>query len=157
MNTKGNRQRHGATIGGHDTGAYKSWQHMKGRCLRRTNQDYERYGGRGITIHPPWITSFAVFLIDMGPRPDGFQLERKDNNKGYSPDNCKWASHREQMNNTSQTVRLTLNGVTRNVTQWAAHLDISRKMLAARLRLGWTAERALTTPKMKGQYYARKH
>ncbi len=76
-----------------------SWMSMRSRCLNSKNLRYKDYGGREITVCRRW-REFKTFLLDMGEKPKGLSLERKDNDKGYSPDNCKWAAPIEQMNNT---------------------------------------------------------
>lgn len=78
------------------TTEYKSWQHMKDRCLNPHCQDYSYYGGRGITIHQPWIDSFEVFYEDMGEKPKGLTLERRNVNGNYEPSNCYWATRATQ-------------------------------------------------------------
>jgi len=85
---------------------YKSWDGMIQRCTNPKNASYENYGGRGITICDRWLESngkgFINFLADMGERPEGKSLDRRDNNKlicGYSPGNCKWSTKKEQANN----------------------------------------------------------
>lgn len=78
--------------------AYISWFNMKQRCTNINNAHYKEYGGRGITYDPRW-DSFENFLEDMGDRPIGFSLERKDNDGHYCKDNCKWATALEQRNN----------------------------------------------------------
>lgn len=136
---------HGATVGRKETPTYKSWQNMRRRCLNSHDPKFPNYGGRGITICVRW-QSFAHFLADMGERPPGpYSLERKNNNKGYFPKNCRWATPKEQSNNTRNTVRLTYHGITLPLTQWAERIGMKRSCLWSRKQRGWDDERALTT------------
>ena len=101
----------GCLIGKHIThGAsysytYKSYRNMRKRCLQKTFKYYDNYGGRGIVIANRWLgkDGFKNFLEDMGERPKGLTLERKNNDGNYEPDNCKWATMKEQLNNTRRT------------------------------------------------------
>lgn len=93
------RNRDEAPHGQHGSGAYKSWRAMIGRCEEPTNASYERYGARGVTVCDRWRQSFQDFHADMGDRPEGLSLDRIDNEKGYEPGNCRWATRSEQARN----------------------------------------------------------
>ncbi len=83
----------------------KVWKHMKERCYNPNNTSYKYYGGRGITVCGRWLHSFSTFYEDMGPRPTkNHQIDRKENDGNYEPDNCRWATHIEQARNKRNTV-----------------------------------------------------
>jgi hypothetical protein len=136
------------THGGRYLPEYTVWADMRRRCLNTTRKDYARYGGRGITICDRWINSFANFLADMGPRPSPqHSIERRDNDAGYSPENCFWATPIEQGRNKRDTAWLTLNGVRRSLAEWAEVTGIDSNTIFMRIHnCGWSVEKALTTP-----------
>lgn len=90
---------------------YNTWRSMKARCYKPKTKQYKDYGGRGITICAEWINDFSKFVQDMGPRPSGFTIERKDNDQGYFKDNCKWASRKEQQRNRRCTKKVVFNNI----------------------------------------------
>lgn len=81
------------------TPTYRSWQSMKTRCYNEASFKYPDYGGRGVTVCKRWLKSFEAFLADMGERPEGTTLDRRDGKKGYSKANCRWATREEQLAN----------------------------------------------------------
>lgn len=131
------------THGMSDTPEYRAFQKMWNRCTREAEDSYPHYGGRGIRVDAKWST-FEAFFADMGPRPSpAHSLERIDNNGNYTKDNCVWATRSEQVNNRRNTIRLTLDGVTKPLATWAAERGLEQELIRMRLYAGWSVERAL--------------
>ena len=93
------REKHGHALKTGFSPTYQSWVSMLDRCLNRNSTTWEFYGGRGIRVCRRWVDSFKAFLSDMGERPAGKSIERIDNQSGYQPGNCRWATHVEQCRN----------------------------------------------------------
>jgi hypothetical protein len=127
------------------TPTYKVWDHMMGRCYNPNDGGYVDYGGRGITVCEEWH-AFANFVKDMGTRPEGLQIDRIDNGRGYSPENCRWVTPKENARNTRGNRYLTFNGETKCVAQWTEELGYSKGTIKSRLRRNWSVEKTLTTP-----------
>lgn len=135
--------RHGEARHDSQTAEYGVWLDMRKRCRNPSHRSYSYYGGRGIEVCERWQT-YENFLADMGRRPSPqHSIERNDSNGNYEPGNCRWATKREQMRNKGDNRRLTLNGVTRCVAEWAEVLGISVNTIRKRVRLGYTDEHAL--------------
>jgi len=116
--------------------AYYSWRNMRRRCTNPADDAYPNYGGRGIAVCERW-ESFDNFVEDMGQPAPGLSLDRVDNNKGYSPENCRWATVRDQLNNQRRNVVIEYSGLRMTVGQWATHLGLQYSTLHKRLeRMG---------------------
>ena len=92
-----------------ETKEYAAWRNMKQRCRNPKNPQFADYGGRGIDYCEEW-ERFENFRSDMGECPEGLTLDRIDNNKGYSKENCRWASHEVQMNNRRNNIQIPFQG-----------------------------------------------
>lgn len=138
------------THGCRKTPEYRAWQAMFTRCTNRKHDSYHRYGGRGITVCKRWV-SFTRFLSDMGWRPTSkHSVDRVNNNKGYSPSNCRWSTIAEQSRNRENNKYLTFSGTRMTVTDWAQRLGMPQSTLWYRLvRLKWSVKKALATPTQK--------
>lgn len=102
-----------------ETPTYKSWSHMIQRCTNPANKSYQKYGGRGIKVCERWF-SFESFYADMGKKPKGLTIERIDNSGNYEPGNCKWATYKEQANNTRRNVRFAVGN---EILTWSQLID----------------------------------
>lgn len=130
---------------------YNSWRSMNQRCNDINNPIYSYYGGRGINVCERWKI-FTHFLEDMGERPKGKSLDRINNELGYFPENCRWATRSEQARNRRDTHLISYNGETKSITSWAEDLGMNRLTLRERIvDMNWDIEKALTTPVKKKQ------
>lgn len=129
---------------------YVVWCGMKERCMNSQQEAYRNYGGRGVTVCARWLGSdgFANFLADMGTRPTArHTIERRDNDRGYSPDNCYWATRKAQRRNQRRGLRLiTFNGEALILRDWSDRLGIPYLTLFQRLKRGWPIDKTMTTP-----------
>ena len=124
---------------------------MVNRCTNQNAMDYERYGGRGITVCEEWRGSFQAFFAHIGPRPSlAYSVERIDNDKGYEPGNVCWATRGEQARNRRSNVKVEFRGQVMVLKDWAAKVGMDYRNVWQRIFvLGWSVERALTTPVKK--------
>jgi hypothetical protein len=132
----------------HKTPEYLTWQSMRQRCRSPKDKRWDRYGGRGIKVCDRWNNSYPAFLEDMGRRPTPHhQIDRINNDGNYEPENCRWATAKEQSLNRRSNRRITFNGETLCVTEWANRLGLNKTTLMERLNSQkWSIEKALTAP-----------
>lgn len=122
---------------------YRIWQAIKARCENPKNKKYHCYGGRGITVCTRW-QDFANFFLDMGLRPVGHEIDRINNSSGYEPGNCRWATRKQNMRNTSRIVSVTYENQTHSLVEWSEIKQIPYRRLRDRIqKLGWEPGRAL--------------
>lgn len=142
--------------GGFGTVEYATWDRIIQRCENPVYHGYKNYGARGITICTEWRASFLAFLGDMGPRPSNqHSIDRIDNDRGYEPENCRWATHKEQQRNRGNNRRLTHNGETLCLSEWAERLGVNIDVIQQRLLRGWSIEKTVTTPKLRQKDWVR--
>lgn len=127
---------------------------MKDRCYDPVSPYYHNYGGRGIKVCEEWlgdngIDNFEKWALSHG-YTEGLTIERINNNADYSPDNCKWATMKEQSNNKRNNVRIEIDGKSQTLTQWCEQYDVPYSRVRVRVqKMGWSLEEALTTPKYR--------
>lgn len=125
------------THGQTGTPEYRTWENMRKRCYYAKDKAFAYYGARGVTVCERWRGSFQSFLEDMGQRPSyDHSLDRIDNSKGYEPGNCRWSSRREQQNNRTDSVMITVDDREMTVTEWAREKGMSGRALTYRWRKG---------------------
>jgi hypothetical protein len=138
--------KHGSAIT--ESTEYRSWKHAKNRCQNSKNKAFKYYGARGIKICNRWNHSFENFLKDMGKKPTGKSLDRKNNNGNYTPKNCRWATPYEQSNNSRHCRIIKYGGISKTLKGWADWSGINIRTLHSRLK-NKTIGMALNTPVRK--------
>lgn len=129
------------------TPEYRAWQTMRLRCTNPKNAAWASYGGRGITVCDRWLNDPAAFIADMGPKPTPkHELDRINNDGGYSPENCRWVLRKVNDRNRRSNRFLEHAGERLTIAEWAERTGLSKTLLRERLQLGWAVDRALTTP-----------
>lgn len=137
------------THGMHDSPEYIAWRSMKNRCDLPTCKAYKNYGARGITYSSRW-RDFTNFLADMGARPSPkHSLDRINNDGDYTPDNCRWATMKTQLNNKRTCRYITHNGETKTIAQWAHISGLTPACISRRVQYKWSMERVLNTPSLR--------
>lgn len=124
---------------------YIIWHGMMARCYRKNIKLYRSYGAKGIRVEKRWH-EVENFIGDMGMRPGKMQLDRINTLGNYSRSNCRWVTVKENQNNRIDNIRITFNGRTQTLSQWADELGMKYGTLFSRIKDGWSVERALSEP-----------
>lgn len=122
---------------------YTVWAGMKNRCTVKSHIEYQQYGGRGIRVCDEWssdYTKFKKWALDHGYE-EGLQVDRIDNDKGYSPENCRFVTRKENSNNRQNTIRVLFDGELKTITELSEITGIPRHTIYQRVRHGWDASR----------------
>ena len=134
---------------------YQRWRTMLKRCYNPNAHGYSSYGGRGITVCDEWRRSYVAFLNDVGlPPTKNHTLDRIDNDGNYEPSNVRWATRKEQANNTRQVLQIEHKGEIMSLTMWCERLGINRSTAYSRLKSGYPIEYVLSA--RKNTQYIRK-
>lgn len=131
-----------------DKKTYQCWLDMRQRCYNPNSKRYYTHGARGITICDRWLESYDNFLKDMDIKPEGYSIDRINNDGNYEPNNCRWATSKQQASNRRTNNNVTYKGITKNVQEWSKDLGLSHAALSKRLR-NWDLEKALTTERLE--------
>lgn len=145
---KGKNKTHGLS----GTRLYDVHRQMMRRCYLKTNADFHNYGGRGIGVCKPWhsVSTFVAWATTSGYKP-GLTLDRIDVNSGYSPRNCRWIPNDKQAHNTRKCKKLTFNGQTLVLSEWAKLYGLSVHTLKGRLKRKWPLAQALSLQPKRGR------
>jgi len=140
------------THGGRNTRLYRVWLGMRERCNNPNHAGYNNYGGRGIQVCSEWDSFEAFRDWAFGTGYDEYAkrgvctIDRIDPDRNYCPENCRFITHKEQQNNKRNNHMITINGITKTITEWSLTYGVCRKTLQYRLERGWDPELAVTTP-----------
>jgi hypothetical protein len=142
------RERHGMN----KSPEHSVWVGMKQRCYNPKRKDYRWYGAVGVTVCQEWRDSFIAFYEHVGPKPSPkHTIDRIDVFRGYEPGNVRWVLQAQQVENTTVSRLITINGKTQTVSAWEREMGLSKGQVKAREGYGWTTEEAILVPSVMGQ------
>lgn len=139
--------KHGDTSGGNQTRLYRIWAGIFSRCTNPNREHYKNYGAKGITVCEEWrdYKQFREWAKANG-YADNLSIDRKDNNKGYCPENCRWVTMKEQERNRTNNHIVEYNGECHTISEWSEICNINVDVLIYRINSGWDIQTALTKP-----------
>ena len=141
------------------TRLYTIYIQMKQRCYNPNRREYKNYGGRGIAVCDEWKDNFSNFAdwAILNGYSDDLTIDRIDVNRNYEPSNCRWATIKQQQRNTTRNRYITAFGETKTMAEWAEQNGLSQDLIKDRLnKLHWSAEDAVSTPRLTGRYKKRR-
>lgn len=143
-----------ATHHGTGTRLYRIWNGMRQRCNYQKGIAYDRYGGKGISVCKEWddFEIFRTWSMANG-YAENLTIDRIDNSKGYSPENCRWATMKEQIDNRSNTVRITIGGVEKTLSEWSEISGIPAATLWWRVKNHWAEDELLMPVSLSNAKY----
>jgi len=124
---------------------------MKRRCYDKNNKRYENYGGKGVIVCSEWLSDYLNFrewALSNGYESN-LTIDRMNVNGNYEPKNCRWATAKQQANNQTRNRILTHEGISRTMSEWAVHLNVTYSTINHRIQRGWNMERIVNTPMKK--------
>jgi len=130
---------------------YETWKNMKRRCYDKNNKRYENYGGKGVIVCSEWLSDYLNFrewALSNGYESN-LTIDRMNVNGNYEPKNCRWATAKQQANNQTRNRILTHEGISRTMSEWAVHLNVTYSTINHRIQRGWNMERIVNTPMKK--------
>ena len=141
LKLKGNNLKHG----GKGTRLYNIWKSIRERCNNPKTNRSKNYFEKNIKICSEWddFSVFKKWALENGYK-DNLTIDRKDNKKGYSQENCRWATYEEQANNKTNNKKLTFNGETKTYAEWEKYLGLTRGIISSRVKKGWKIEDILS-------------
>jgi len=127
---------------------YSIWHGMKQRCLNTNDKNYPNYGGRRITVCDGWANEFEGFMnwALLSGYTDKLTIDRKNNDGNYEPQNCRWATIKDQANNRRSSRIITYKGISHTASEWANSLCINYATFESRRYAGWTIDKIINTP-----------
>lgn len=144
---------HGESRLGKETAEYQVWRSMVNRCYCPSDTNYPRYDAVGIRVCQRWRDSLIAFVTDMGRRPsDGHSIDRIDSRGNYEPENCRWATRTEQNRNTKRNRMITIDGVTRCMSEWSEITGIPAMTIKSRLERNWSIDQLFIKAPSTGRW-----
>lgn len=129
---------------------YQVWHGMMSRCYDESNRNWKSYGSRGIKVCDRWH-SMENFISDTEPKPEGMSIDRINVNGDYAPDNWRWATDEMQNRNRQDSINVVFNGIEMPASHASLLIGGSNSLVSMRLKKGWSMEKALTTPVLRGK------